>query len=156
MARVSFEGVKRLGIALAWILLFALVGVLVTIGVANLVPGWGGGGHDWLLFRNALYALIGFLAATIVVGRLLAKESWDRLGWRGGRKGLGVHFLRGTDQEHRARTATDPLGGVSDALHDPPEPFIHAGHACPVFAGTVGIPPIHAWVKAQAPENQAA
>ncbi|HMG18884.1 MAG TPA: CPBP family intramembrane glutamic endopeptidase [Gemmatimonadales bacterium] len=78
MARVSFDDVKRAGSALAWLLLFAAVGILVTLLLTRLVP-WGG--PQWQFHRDVVHGLIGFLVATIVVGRVLAKESWDRLGW---------------------------------------------------------------------------
>ncbi len=42
MARVSFADVKRVGIALAWLLLYAAIGLGVTIGISALVPGLGG------------------------------------------------------------------------------------------------------------------
>jgi membrane protease YdiL (CAAX protease family) len=42
--------------------------------------------------RDVVYSLIGFLVATIVVGRLLAKESWDRLGWH---RPLGSRVVNG-------------------------------------------------------------
>jgi len=42
MARVSFEDVKRVGIAVAWVVLYAAIGLGLTIWISNLVPGWGG------------------------------------------------------------------------------------------------------------------
>lgn len=81
MARVSFvEQVVRVGAALAWILLFAAVGLGVTIALSWLVPGVGG--QAWWLARNGLYQLVGFLVATWVVGRRLNRYDWDRMGWR--------------------------------------------------------------------------
>ena len=79
MARVSFEDVKRVGIALAWILLFAAVGLLVTLLLSALAPL---GGVQGQFLADVIYSLIGFGVATIVVGKVLAKESWERLGWR--------------------------------------------------------------------------
>ena len=79
MARVSFADVKRVGIALGWIVLYAAVGLGVTIGISNIVPGWGG--DVWFLVRNGTYEVVGFLIATVVVGQLLNKYSWARLGW---------------------------------------------------------------------------
>src|SRR5258706_9881276 len=79
MARVSFEDVKRVGIALAWLVLYAAIGIGITIGISAVAPAWGG--PAWLVFRNGAYEVIGFLVATIVVGLLLNKDSWDRLGW---------------------------------------------------------------------------
>src|SRR6266508_682053 len=71
MARVSFEDVKRVGIALAWVVLYAAIGLGLTIWISNLVPGWGGG--RWYVFRNGAYEVIGFVVATVVVGNLLNK-----------------------------------------------------------------------------------
>jgi len=79
MARVSFEDVKRVAIALGWVLLFALVGIVVTLILSRWAPAWGGQG--WQFLRDVVYGLIGFAVATIFVGKVLAKESWDRLGW---------------------------------------------------------------------------
>ena len=79
MARVSFEGVKRVGIALGWLILFIAVAVGVIIGLSELVPGWGG--QQWFVARSGVYAVIGFGVATVIVGRLLNKYSWDRMGW---------------------------------------------------------------------------
>jgi membrane protease YdiL (CAAX protease family) len=93
MARVSFADAKRVGIALAWILLYAAIGLGITIGIAELVPGWGG--QTWFVFRNGAYEVIGFLVATIVVGRLLNKYSWDRMGWHTQPGGLVPRLLRG-------------------------------------------------------------
>jgi membrane protease YdiL (CAAX protease family) len=93
MARVSVEAVKRVGIALAWILLYAAIGLGITIGIAELVPGWGG--QRWFVLRNGAFEVIGFLAATIVVGNLLNKYSWDRMGWHTQPGGLMPRLLRG-------------------------------------------------------------
>jgi len=93
MARVSFEDVKRVGIALAWILLYAAIGVGITIGIAELVPGWGG--QRWFVLRSGAFEVIGFLATTIVVGHLLNKYSWDRMGWHTQPGGLMPRLLRG-------------------------------------------------------------
>jgi len=89
MARVSFVAVKRFFIALGWILLFAFTGGLVTIVLSRYAPI---GGDPSKLMRDVVYSLIGFLVATIVVGRLLAKESWDRLGWH---RPLGSRVVNG-------------------------------------------------------------
>jgi len=93
MARVSLADVKRVGIALAWILLYAAIGLGITIGIAELVPGWGG--PTWYLFRNGAYEVIGFVVATVVVGRLLNRYSWDRMGWHAQPGGLMPRLLRG-------------------------------------------------------------
>ena len=92
-ARVSFaDQTKRLGLALGWILIFAVIGVGITIGVSQVVPGWGG--REWFLVRNGAYELIGCGVATVVVGRLLDKHSWEQLGWRTDGR-LGRRLARG-------------------------------------------------------------
>src|SRR5688500_18328841 len=78
MARVSFEAVKRFFIALGWVVLFAFTGGVVTLVLSRYVPI---GGVRSQLVRDVVYSLIGFIIATVVVARLLAKASWDRLGW---------------------------------------------------------------------------
>jgi uncharacterized protein len=80
MARVSFVGVKRVGIALGWAVFFVAIGVGITIGISELVPGWGGA--EWSITRNGSYEAIGFGVATWLVGRVLKKYSWSELGWR--------------------------------------------------------------------------
>jgi len=93
MARVSFADVKRVGIALAWLLLYAAIGLGVTIGISALVPGLGG--PTWYVFRNGAYEVIGFLVATVVVGHLLNKYSWDGMGWHAQPGGLMPRLFRG-------------------------------------------------------------
>jgi len=80
MARVSFEDVKRVGIALGWAVLFIVIGIVIMIGLSQLVPGWGG--REWFVARNGVYEVIGFGLSTWIVGRLLQKYSWAELGWR--------------------------------------------------------------------------
>ena len=80
MARVSFAAVKRVGIALGWIVLFATIAIAVTIGISEVVPGWGGG--EWFVARTGVFEVIGFGLATVVVGRWLNKYSWPEIGWR--------------------------------------------------------------------------
>ena len=79
MARVSFEGVKRVIIALGWAVLFIVIGVGITIGISKLVPGWGG--EEWFVARTGVYEVIGFGLSTWLVGRILKKYSWSELGW---------------------------------------------------------------------------
>jgi len=93
MARVSFEDVTRVGIALAWIVLYAAIGLGITIGIAEVSPWWGG--QRWFVFRTGAFEVIGFLVATIVVGNLLNKYSWDRMGWHTQPGGLMPRLLRG-------------------------------------------------------------
>ncbi len=81
MARVSFADVKRVAIALGWVVLFIAIGVGITIGLAAVLPDWGGPG--WGITRNSAYEVIGFGLATWIVGRLLKGYSWSALGWRG-------------------------------------------------------------------------
>jgi membrane protease YdiL (CAAX protease family) len=85
------ERLKRLGIALLWLLAFAVVGVGVTILLSEIVPAVGA--PTWSLARGALEELAGFLLATWLVGRLLNKQSWERMGWRRG--GLPARLGRG-------------------------------------------------------------
>jgi len=80
MARVSFEDVKRVGIAVGWVVLFAAIAIGITIGISEIVPGWGG--REWFVTRSGIYEVIGFGVATVVVGRLLNKYSWAEMGWR--------------------------------------------------------------------------
>jgi membrane protease YdiL (CAAX protease family) len=93
MARVSLEDVKRAGIALAWLLLYAAIGLGITVGISELVPGWGG--QRWFVFRNGAFEVTGFLVATIVVGNRLNKYSWDRMGWHTQPGGLMPRLVRG-------------------------------------------------------------
>ena len=79
MARVSFADVQRVGVALGWVVLFAVIAIGVTVGISALVPGWGG--QDWFVARTGLFEVIGFGLATVVVGRLLNKYSWPQMGW---------------------------------------------------------------------------
>jgi membrane protease YdiL (CAAX protease family) len=95
MARVSFAAVKGAGISLAWLLLFIVIGLAITIGISVVMPGWGG--RRWVLARNGLYEVIGFGLATLVVGKLLNKYSWERMGWRSDptHGGIALRLLRG-------------------------------------------------------------
>jgi membrane protease YdiL (CAAX protease family) len=93
MARVSFADVKRVAIALGWIVLYAVLGFGITIGIAEVVPGWGG--NQWFVFRTGMYEVIGFSTATMVVGRLLDKYSLDRMGWHTQPGGLLPRLFRG-------------------------------------------------------------
>ena len=85
--------IKQLAIALAWIVLFAAIAVFITVGIAALVPGWGG--QRWFIVRTGLFEVIGFGAATLVVGRWLNKHSWDQLGWHTRPGGLLPRLFRG-------------------------------------------------------------
>jgi len=91
MARVSFAAVKRVGIALGWLLLFAAIAIGVTIGLSEIVPGWGG--PRWWIARTGAWTAIGFGLATLVVGRLLNKYAWEGMGWT---RAAGLALARGT------------------------------------------------------------
>jgi membrane protease YdiL (CAAX protease family) len=93
MARVSFADVKRVAIALGWIILYAIVGLAITIGIAAMVPGWGGAA--WFIARNGAYEVIGFGVATYVVGYLLNKTTLDQMGWHTHPGGLAPRLARG-------------------------------------------------------------
>jgi membrane protease YdiL (CAAX protease family) len=79
MARVSFVSAKRVGIALLWFILFVAACVGLTIGLTQIVPEWPG---TWGIPRTGIIEVIAFGLATFIVGRLLNKYSWDRMGWR--------------------------------------------------------------------------
>ena len=91
MARVSFAGVKRFGIALAWLVLFTAMSVAVIVGLSTAVPDWGG--NTWFVARSGIYGLVGFGVATLVVGRLLNKRFWGEMGWRPRTAASFVHGL---------------------------------------------------------------
>ncbi len=79
-ARVSFvAGLKSLGIALAWLAAFLVVGVGVIVLLAWIVPD---APDTWWLARGAAIQALGFGVATWVVGRRLNRRSWAELGWR--------------------------------------------------------------------------
>ena len=79
MARVSFKGLRRVLISIGWVLVFVFIGGVTAYGLSEFVPEWGG--KRWFIARNGMFQLIGFGLATIVVGRLLNKRSWERMGW---------------------------------------------------------------------------
>jgi membrane protease YdiL (CAAX protease family) len=93
MARVSLEDARKVAIAVGWVLLFAVIGFGVTIAVAAMVPGWGG--QRWFVVRTGAYEVIGLGLATIVVGQLMNKYSWDRMGWHTEHGGLMPRLFRG-------------------------------------------------------------
>ena len=80
MARVSFAHRARApAVAVAWIALFAGVGVGASV-VVHQVPL-----HPdprWWLAWSSLASVLGFGLATWVVGRWLDRRSWEALGWR--------------------------------------------------------------------------
>lgn len=78
MARVSFAGLRRLAVALLWLLLFLLVGAGLSIAVAGVGLPMGG---RWWIARNGLAQAIGFGLATLIVGRWLDRHAWAALGW---------------------------------------------------------------------------
>ena len=96
MARVSFMGLRRVLITIGWVLVFVFIGGVTTYGLFVFVPEWGG--QRWFIARNGIYQLIGFGLATIVVGRLLNKRSWERMGWQTDptHGGSFLRLLRGT------------------------------------------------------------
>jgi membrane protease YdiL (CAAX protease family) len=71
---------KRGAIALGWAVLFFVIGIGIALGLASVVPGWGG--PDWAVVRLGGEEVIAFGLATWIVGRLLEKYRWSDLGWR--------------------------------------------------------------------------
>ena len=92
MARVSFEDVKRVGIAVLWVLLFVFVAAGCTWLLDRILPGWA---PQWFVLRTGVMEVVGFGVATLVVGHLLNKYSWDRMGWHTQPGGLMSRLLRG-------------------------------------------------------------
>jgi membrane protease YdiL (CAAX protease family) len=92
--------VKRVAVALGVVVLFWAVGFGGTIGISQLVPGWGG--RDWEVFRSGVYEVVAFGAATVLIGRLMSDRTWSEMGWR---RPVLVPWLRGL-----------VLGGVMAAL----------------------------------------
>ena len=81
MARVSFAGVKRVAIALGWIVLFYVLAIGVDYGLTKAAGSWWTGTALSVVPVGA-FEIIGFGLATYVIGRLLKKYSWSELGWR--------------------------------------------------------------------------
>jgi CAAX protease family protein len=84
------RALRPLGIALAWIALYGVVGGAVALG---LTKGYTLAAHHhllalpdvtspWFLPVFATLLVIGFASATWLVGVRLAKRSWTDLGWR--------------------------------------------------------------------------
>ncbi|HJS43710.1 MAG TPA: CPBP family intramembrane glutamic endopeptidase [Gemmatimonadales bacterium] len=96
MARVSFKGLKRVLIAIGWVFVFVFIAGVTAYGLDVLVPEWGG--QRWFIARNGMFQLIGFGLATLVVGRLLNRYSWERMGWHTdpSHGGIFLRLLRGT------------------------------------------------------------
>ncbi|HTR20891.1 MAG TPA: CPBP family intramembrane glutamic endopeptidase [Gemmatimonadales bacterium] len=135
MARVLFlHRLKDSGWAVAWLLLFAVVGVAVTVGLAQVVPGIGG--RDWELARQAGYQAVGFLVATTVVGRWWNRHRWARMGWRGSWSAPSA-WVRGTGigiaMAIVAVGLAALLGGAS--VHHTPTQGAWLAAVAPVFIG---------------------
>jgi membrane protease YdiL (CAAX protease family) len=96
MARVSFKGLRRVAIAFGWVLVFVFIAFVTAFGLSVFVPKWGG--ERWEIAREGMFQLIGFGLATLVVGRVLNKYSWDRMGWHTDptHGGIFLRLLRGT------------------------------------------------------------
>ena len=94
MARVSFQGVQQVGIAFAWLVLFAVVAIggSALLNTFNPIPVTS----PWWLAANSGGQAIAFLFATWLVGLRLNKHSWDRMGWHtGGGERLRGRITRG-------------------------------------------------------------
>jgi hypothetical protein len=80
MARVSFPAVKRVAIALGWIILFYVVALGVDYGLTEVASvRWN---STLAVVPIGLFEVIGFGLATYVFGRRIHKHSWSELGWR--------------------------------------------------------------------------
>jgi membrane protease YdiL (CAAX protease family) len=73
---------KALGLAIAWVLAFLVVGIAVTLLVSRLSPETE---SSWWLARAGAIGVVAFGAATWAVGRGLNHCSWQDLGWKDGR-----------------------------------------------------------------------
>lgn len=99
MARVVFvDRAKHVGLAFAWILLFVAVGVSATWVLGKVFVA--SETSRWKLAGDSAAAALGFLFSTAVVGRLLDRHSWDRMGWHsasrwGAGAGLALRVGRG-------------------------------------------------------------
>jgi membrane protease YdiL (CAAX protease family) len=81
-------------LAIAWVLAFAAVGVAVSVVLNSLFAVHPS--SPWWLAATSGGQLIGFLAATAIVGWKLNRYSWDRMGWHtGGGEGLRGRIGRG-------------------------------------------------------------
>lgn len=79
-ARVSFGAWARAaGLALAWIMAFAALGIGVTWALTEL-PRWPDA--RWELAWGSFLSVLGFGLATWLVGRVVERRSWGDLGWR--------------------------------------------------------------------------
>jgi membrane protease YdiL (CAAX protease family) len=79
-ARVAvLERAMATGIALAWIVAFAVVGGAASWLVFQVPAHWA---PDWSLAGQSGAAVLGFGFATWLVGRRLDRRSWEALGWR--------------------------------------------------------------------------
>ena len=100
------RALRPLGIAVAWIALYMVVGSVLALG---LTKGYAViAGHyryalpdvmsPWFLPVFATLLVIGFVAATWFVGVRLARYRWPELGWRpkgGQQRGILRAFIRG-------------------------------------------------------------
>ena len=80
MARAAFlERAKAIGIALAWIVAFGVVGSAASWVLLQ----WPAhAAARWSLAWGSAAVVLGFGFATWLVGRRLDRHSWDALGWR--------------------------------------------------------------------------
>lgn len=134
MARVSFAAVKRVAIALGWIVLFAAVAIGVDYGLTKAFGSrWSGTALS--VVPVGAFEIIGFGLATYVIGRLLKKYSWSELGWR--RPALRP-FARGVALGAVMASAAIVLGVVFGArLHFTGDWSAWAAVALPLILGLV-------------------
>jgi membrane protease YdiL (CAAX protease family) len=92
-ARVSFAArAKSTGVAVAWIVAFAVAGGVPTWMLFRVGPRPS---PVWSLAWNSFTAVVGFGLATWLVGRVLERRSWVDLGWRP-RTGFSLALFGGT------------------------------------------------------------
>ena len=133
MARVSFEDVKRIGIALAWVVLFWVLGLALTFVGAKSLPAWGG--PAWDVARTGVYEVVAFGVLTLLIGRVFNKLSWPEMGWR---RPTITALLRGVTVGALMAAFAIGLAIVLGArLHFTGDWSVWAGVAAPLIIGLV-------------------
>jgi len=133
MARVSFAAVKRVGIALGWVVLFWVIGLGLTYFGAMSLPAWGG--PAWDVARTGVLEVLAFGLLTVLIGRVLNKLSWPEMGWR---RPTIAPLLRGVAVGALMASLAIGLAVVLGArLHFTGDWSVWAGVAVPLIIGLV-------------------